>query len=109
MSIYLGGILEKKNCWEVKGCGREEGGLNAKESGVCPSSKETRLDGVHGGINGGRACWVIAGTLCNGQPQGTFAQKYKDCCRCDFYSKVKSEEGSNFQLSATLLSQFKNE
>lgn len=101
--------MGKRNCWQVKGCGREVGGLNAGETGICPVCVQTQLNGVHGGNNAGRACWVVAGTLCKGQPQGTFAQKYKDCSRCDFYSKVKSEEGSNFQLSATLLSQLKNE
>ncbi len=101
--------MEKKNCWQVKRCGREEGGLNVGEAGVCPVSVQTQLNGIHGGKNAGRACWVIAGTLCEGQPHGTFAQKYKDCSRCDFYMKVKSEESHNFHLSATLLSKLRNE
>ncbi len=25
------------NCWEFKGCGREEGGRNAHERGICPA------------------------------------------------------------------------
>ena len=47
------------NCWEYWGCGRESGGVNAIEEGVCPAARETRLDGVHGGRNGGRACWAV--------------------------------------------------
>ncbi len=100
--------MTKWNCWEIKGCGREEGGSKVGEVGVCPVSVQTQLNGIHGGKNAGRACWVVAGTLCDGQPQGTFAQKYKNCSKCDFYMKVRSEENHNFKLSATLLSKLRN-
>ncbi len=83
---------DKKNCWEIKGCGREIGGVHAAEQGVCPAATFRVFDGIHGGRNGGRACWVVAGTLCTGKPQGTFAQKYKDCSICDFYRIVREEE-----------------
>ncbi|RJR18540.1 MAG: hypothetical protein C4581_06270 [Nitrospiraceae bacterium] len=91
------------NCWEVKKCGREPGGPRADELGVCPSSTEQRLHGVHSGHNAGRACWVIAGSMCGGKIQGTFAEKYQDCSICDFYMKVKSEEHRNFLMISTLL------
>jgi hypothetical protein len=61
------------------------------------------LDGVHNGTNAGRACWVIAGTMCEGQVQGTFAQKYKNCGVCDFYKSVLKEEGSYFEMTINLL------
>ena len=93
---------KKQNCWEVKQCGRQPGGLNAKELGVCPATTEARLDGVHGGKNAGRSCWVIAGTLCRGKVQGTFAQKFRDCEKCEFYQQVKKEEFTQFVLSALL-------
>jgi len=93
----------KLNCWEFKRCGRQPQGINAHDLGVCPATLETKLDGVHGGVNSGRACWVVAGTLCKGQQQGTFAQKFKNCKECDFYLKVQREEQTNFQLSAVLL------
>ncbi len=68
--------MEKKlNCWEFKKCGREPGGTHANDLGVCPTTQEMRLDGVHGGINAGRSCWVVTGTLCRGEVQGTFAKK----------------------------------
>jgi len=25
---------------------------------ACPVCKETKLSGIHGGVNGGRACWT---------------------------------------------------
>jgi hypothetical protein len=30
---------KKLNCWEVKKCGREPGGVKVKELGVCPASE----------------------------------------------------------------------
>ncbi|MHB8843380.1 MAG: two-CW domain-containing protein [Nitrospirota bacterium] len=52
------------NCWEFKRCGREAGDNKVKELGMCPVSTEQRLDGVHDGECAGRACWILAGTLC---------------------------------------------
>ena len=73
------------NCWEYKKCGRQKGGVSADALGVCPAYTEKRLNGIHGGINAGRACWVIAGTFCSGEVQGTFAIKLGNCQKCDFY------------------------
>jgi len=97
----------KKNCWEVMKCGREPGGGKAKELGVCPAATDERLDRVHGGKNAGRACWVIAGTFCEGSVQGTFAQKYRDCTTCDFYRQVRKEEGSDYHSALVLLKKLK--
>ena len=79
----------KKNCWEVMNCGR---GPHNGNVDICPAAKEGRLDGVHGGINSGRACWAVAGTLCNGETSGTFAKKMDNCLQCAFYRQVRTEE-----------------
>jgi len=97
----------KKNCWEVKNCGRQPGGEHIHDMGVCPATMETKLDGIHGGKNSGRACWVVAGTFCGGKVQGTFGQKYGNCKTCDFYNTVQSEENSGFQLSPSLLARLR--
>lgn len=97
----------KKNCWEFKKCGRELGGAHVKELGICPATTEKRLDGIHDGKNAGRSCWVVAGTFCNGEVQGTFATKYKSCEMCDFYRLVREEEYPKFLLSAILLGKLK--
>ncbi len=94
--------MTKLNCWEVKKCGREPGGENTDELGVCPAATEIRLDGTHGGINAGRACWVIAGSMCGGKIQGTYAEKYISCSKCDFFMKVKSEENASFKMTSSL-------
>ena len=74
------------NCWEAKGCGRNSGD-------DCPVLQAREYDGVNDGQNGGRFCWAIAGTLCQGKVQGTFAQKALDCMKCEFYAQVVHEQG----------------
>ncbi len=86
----------KLNCWEFKKCGREPGGVKADELGVCPVVNEKKVDGLHGGINGGRVCWVITGTLCGGEVQGEYAKKIENCTSCEFYQEVRKEEDINF-------------
>jgi len=81
--------MPPQNCWESKKCGREPGGAHAHELGVCPAATETRVNGVHGGKNGGRTCWMIAGTMCTGEVIGTYAAKMASCQACDFYQQVQ--------------------
>jgi len=90
----------KVNCWEHKRCGRQAGGDKADELGVCIATLEERLDGVHGGVNGGRACWVVKNTLCGGNLQSNLAVKLGKCLSCDFYKSVMNEEASTFSTSA---------
>ena len=61
------------NCWEFKKCGREGGGYKSIESGVCPAYSDY-----------GQQCARVAGTLCNGKVQGTFALKLGNCQKCEF-------------------------
>lgn len=94
----------KLNCWEHKNCGREPGGARTHELGVCPVTTVRELSGAHGGRNAGRACWVVAGSLCGGRIQGTYARKLDNCWRCDFMNIVKrEEEPSETGFSATRL------
>ncbi len=68
-------------CWEYMQCGRD------KDSSVkCPAYPHF-----------GKACWAVAGTLCSGKIQGTFAQKIDDCRKCEFFlsrhdRKAKGDE-----------------
>jgi hypothetical protein len=84
------------NCWEHMGCGRETGGAQTKKSRVCPAAEEQILDHVHGGKNAGRSCWAVAGTFALGKMKGIFARKCKNCELCDFYKRVRDEEGVYF-------------
>ncbi len=95
--------MAKQNCWEFKHCGRQRNGTKVAELGVCPASTETRTNGVNGGLNGGRGCWAIAGTLCGGAAQGTFASKVVNCMKCEFYQLVGQQEGREHQSSKDIL------
>lgn len=83
--------MSQKNCWEFTNCGRETGGKQVSEMGSCPAAEEKSLDGINGGINAGRICWAVTGTLCDGDTQGTFAKKKSTCVTCEFYKIVSSE------------------
>ena len=60
-------------CWEYMKCGRDK-----DASLKCPAYP-----------NFGRVCWAVAGTFCEGKVQGTFAQKYESCKKCEFYKKAR--------------------
>ena len=94
----------KPNCWEFLECGREPGGDKADELGVCPAAVEAKLDGVHGGRNAGRSCWVVVATLCNDEMQGTLATKYRNCMACPFYLSVERDEERKLQEPGALIS-----
>lgn len=87
--------MAKLNCWEFMNCGKGPGGFK----GPCIAALDKRLDKVNGGCNGGRSCWVVAGTLCGKKVQGDFASKLSSCLDCSFHMMVQNEEGSNFKLN----------
>jgi hypothetical protein len=91
--------MQKKNCWEIKKCGREPNGAKHQELGVCPATVDSSYDGANNGKNAGRICWAVAGTFCGGKIQGTFAQKEVSCMYCDVFMRIKEEEDNKaFQL-----------
>jgi two-component system NtrC family sensor kinase len=66
----------KIKCWEYMKCKRD------KDATIkCPAYPHF-----------GRMCWAVAGTFCQGKAQGTFAQKYEDCSKCEFYQKMIHKE-----------------
>ncbi len=95
--------MPKLNCWEFKKCGRQPGGAKAAELGVCPAATQDHVNGANGGTNGGRVCWYIAGTLCGGKVQGTFASKLSNCMQCEFYQSVVREEGRDAAKASDVL------
>ncbi len=60
------------NCWEFKKC-------ESKED--CPAYVK----------RAGKVCWIVAGTMCGGEVQGTFAKKIRTCIECDFYKYINKE------------------
>ncbi len=86
--------MPKLNCWEARKCGREQGGTKTGDLGVCPAATDTSGNGMNGGINGGRICWAISGTLCDGRVQGNYSQKAFSCMHCFVFNQIKEDEGS---------------
>lgn len=93
----------KLNCWEYKKCGREPGGVRMFELGICPATIAVKADGINGGKNGGRVCWTIAGTMCEGEVQGTYASKLGFCLQCDFCQLVLKEEKTDIHYNSSIL------
>ena len=99
--------MAKVNCWTFKKCGREPGAAKVSEFGVCPAATESRVDGINGGKNGGRVCWMITGTLCGGKVEGHFASKLGNCLKCDLSQLVALEEGPRLASSKDVMARLK--
>ncbi len=63
----------------------------------------TDSNGINGGKNAGRICWLIANTMCRGDNATTFEDMITTCTECDFYKLVKEEEGNQLMLSLDML------
>jgi two-component system NtrC family sensor kinase len=66
--------LKNVPCWKYMQCGRD-----VNDELKCPAYPHF-----------GQVCWAVAGTLCAGKIQGTFAQKIDNCRNCKFYKMVKT-------------------
>lgn len=86
-------------------CGKEslDDDCFFSEDGTCPASSDLYMDGVNDGKNAGRACWAVAGTLCNDVVQGDYASKIRSCMDCEFYVRVREEEGDRFVTGSELI------
>jgi len=67
--------MAKIQCWEFMKCGHERDSL-------CPVVEQSA----------GRRCWLVAGTLNGGKPEGSNARKISNCKECNFYKKIKKGE-----------------
>lgn len=96
--------MEKKlNCWEYKNCGREGTDDIFQEMETCYAAMDEPTNKINNGKNGGRACWVVAGTFSRGELQCDHAKKLDSCLECDFYNLVKKEEGEKFVTGSELV------
>jgi hypothetical protein len=87
----------KINCWEFRKCGRGVDGTEVK-SDVCPAALSKEHNGKNGGLNGGRYCWKIKGTLCDIHTKSNKTDKILKCIACEFYKKVQEEQGSCIEM-----------
>jgi hypothetical protein len=79
------------NCWEILKCERQKRGSKVRELGECVVS----IEGM------GHSCWVVAGTFCGGEVQGTIAQKLGFCASCEvrkLYGRAMGSKGKEVRL-----------
>jgi chemotaxis signal transduction protein len=62
---------QMEKCWEVKGCQKNE----------CPAYESNDL-----------RCWMISGTFCRDEIQGSFHEKIEACRKCNFYRKAQIDQ-----------------
>lgn len=84
---------KKINCWDFMKCGKGPGGSRVEEAGICPIAEETMADGLNGGENGGRICWIIAENCCIEDVSCSEFHRKTSCFSCEFRYKVTMEEG----------------
>lgn len=70
-------------------CGREPGGREEYMQGPCPAATFRQFDGIYGGTNAGRSCWLAAQT-----DHGKDIRK--DCRHCNFFKYVIEAEFSDY-------------
>lgn len=88
----------KSNCWDIARCGRQPGGENVGQDGVCKVSTNEYYDGTNGGINAGRCCWRVSGTLFGGDGKCQMLNSISSCNECEVYAIVLHEEGMRLRL-----------
>jgi len=98
----------KINCWDFKRCGGNVEGDRAQKLIDCPVFSESALNGINGGKNGGRSCWLIQGTFCGSRIQRSLIPKSLACKFCDFKRFVLREENSNCVVSDQFLNMLIN-
>ena len=85
--------LKKINCWEFMKCNKGPGKAKDKNCKACPVILNSSLNGFNEGIKSGRACWLVAGTFCNGKVSGAYAEKIESCRNCEFYKEINKGSG----------------
>ncbi|QWR76961.1 two-CW domain-containing protein [Candidatus Magnetomonas plexicatena] len=99
-------VSKKLNCWEFHNCGRQPGGAHVERFGLCPVATATSFNGLHGGVNAGRACWAVLPSV--GKKKESYAAKIRRCTKCEFHQLVIKEE-EKYQSAVTHLKKHKEE
>jgi len=88
----------RPNCWELQRCGAEM--LTEGDPGYCTVPHAELLDGVNGGVNGGRVCWSVLGARCCRGDTASPPGGAEACLKCGVLAQVRMEEGALwFQLA----------
>lgn len=63
-----------------------------KIEGRCWEKKQCKEDNCPAYQNENGRCWLIAGTMCDGEVQGKFAQKFKSCTECNIFKETIGDD-----------------
>ncbi len=74
-------------------CRQGPGGNKVESLGRCPVSNELSANGLNGGVNGGRMCWIVAEACSKSEVKCSELQRKSSCFSCEFRYKVAIEEG----------------
>lgn len=86
-------VTHKTNCWDAVRCGRGPGSPEP-----CPAALDVASTGINSGLNAGRICWTVPGAGCDGGPEGDFVDRQERCLHCQFFQRVRDEEGPRFRF-----------
>jgi eukaryotic-like serine/threonine-protein kinase len=89
--------MERKNCWEYKGCKEGLSDNVADGQAICPAKKAQSHDGVNGGKMAGRYCWRVAGTHGDDKSKSV-GKKLNKCLECEFFKYVQEQETFLFKI-----------
>jgi hypothetical protein len=74
-------------------CGKGPSDNGNGKSDICPIAFENSANGLNGGTNAGRICWIIANNGCKGKVKCSDLHRENSCFQCEFRYKVIMEEG----------------
>jgi hypothetical protein len=97
-------VKQNINCWEYFKCGCEPGGKNNTTIGICSAASEGKYNEINNGKNGGRFCWLVEKTLCNGTVHDSFFDKIEECFECEFYLMLQKQENKHLTVVQNELS-----
>jgi len=82
-------MYKKMNCWEFMRCGREAGGRNIDQLGICPAYPEE-----------GQRCANVVGTFCD-LVKALHATKHTSCPECPFYNSIYFDQNARMANQET--------
>ena len=89
-------------CCEFMTCGRELAWVRDKEVRLCSTSSKTMFDGTEDSGDGGLACWVAAGAVCDGRSRGPCIEEMGDCTSYTLYDYVCNQERQRLENASNL-------
>lgn len=79
----------KRNCWDIKKCGKGPKSGVETDIGNCPVVREC----TEGDPSSGRSCWKVRIKDDRGRLVPNWSRDDKDCLNCDVMDTLRKEDG----------------